>query len=288
MDTSVRISRFRQYLIPILIICIALVIAGLLALDATDNTPVTPIEQPESYVLPTQGHILLTTGTGATPRSIPEHEKAPITADDTIHTLADSQATIFWADGSFTRLGTGTTVVIRTLQDDPAHHISQIQFHLQQGRTWSHIMSYLMGGSYFRESIVHENIVATVRGTVYNVDTTNGYIQAVDHEVELMDQSTGKSALISAGNALNYTSFAQYLQNLVDTAWVNANQSADAAYVSEQLESLSSSFSGTSLSKTGALSFLSSAKSSLSEAIHGPSIDTFIQPLAQAVAKEDS
>ena len=265
----------KKLIIPIVIVLLATTIALLLLNGA--STADAPARSVVSTILPTRGHILLMSS-GSAIRSLSGGTRTPISADDTIRTLSDSEATIFWADGSYTRLGTGTTVHVRELKTDPANHISQVRFHLESGRTWSHIMSYLIGDSYFKESIKTENVVATVRGTVYDVDTTKGYIQAVDHEVTLTNTTTNRTTTVSAGNAIDYISFGEYMHSLIDAAWVAANTTADQAEISDRLNTLADSFTGGT--STGYLS-------SMQTLLYGPSTDDMVHRLGGAVARED-
>ncbi len=265
----------KKLIIPIVIALLAVTIA-LLLLDGAPTANV-PARSAVSTVLPTRGHILLMSS-GSALRSLSGGTRTPISADDTIRTLSDSEATIFWADGSYTRLGTGTTVHVRELKTDPTNHVSQVSFHLESGRTWSHIMSYLIGDSYFKESIKTENVVATVRGTVYDVDTTKGYIQSIDHEVTLTNTATNRTTTVSAGNAIDYLSFGEYMQSFIDAAWVTANMTADQVEISDRLNTLAASFTGKT--STGYLS-------SVQTFLHGPSTDDMVRRLGGAVARED-
>ncbi len=118
---------------------------------------------------------------------------------DKIKTL-ESTATIFWPDGSITRLGEKSSIVIHEMRANSANTGIQIDFSLEQGKSWSNVVKYMFGESYFHERFNNDTALAAVRGTVFEVNLDRKYIHTIDHAVSVQDigNSTG-SIFIVAG-----------------------------------------------------------------------------------------
>jgi hypothetical protein len=66
-----------------------------------------------------------------------------------------------------------------------------------------------------------------VRGTVYDIDLTRGYIRSVDHSVSLTDKS-GNSVSLLPGELVSVTDILKKLgKEVVDQAWNTMNQTRD-------------------------------------------------------------
>lgn len=102
---------------------------------------------------------------------------------DKIKTLVGSQATIFWTDGSITRLSEKTALTISTLSVSKDLSSIQIRFDTESGKTWSNVIRALLPDSFFEQTYDHGSYVATVRGTVFELNLDKHYLHAVSHAV---------------------------------------------------------------------------------------------------------
>ena len=76
----------------------------------------------------------------------------------------------------------------------------QIDFSLEQGKSWSNVIRYLYDTSYFHERFNDETALATVRGTVFEINLDDQYVHTVDHSISVEDlKNKGKSVLVTAG-----------------------------------------------------------------------------------------
>lgn len=82
---------------------------------------------------------------------------------DRITTFEKSAATIFWPDGSITRLAEKSSISIDEIRVRKDLSQIRIRFKLQSGKTWSDIIRFLTEGSYFTETYGDTNYAATVR-----------------------------------------------------------------------------------------------------------------------------
>ena len=69
-----------------------------------------------------------------------------------------------------------------------------------------------------------------MRGTVFEVNLEKGYIYSVDHAVTLKNQLLQTVSLLPGKIASAYDIFTELGQNVLDTAWIEANQIKDQAY----------------------------------------------------------
>lgn len=151
----------------------------------------------DPYVLSTKGTTLIIRDRLI---SLEEYKQAPIAVGDKIRTLADSQATIFWPDGSVTRLGEKSTIKINEMKAKSISENIEIDFSLEQGKSWSNVIRYLYDTSYFHERFNDETALATVRGTVFEINLDNQYVHTVDHSILVEDlKNKGKTVLVTAG-----------------------------------------------------------------------------------------
>lgn len=104
-------------------------------------------------------------------------------------TLPNSQATIFWTNGSITRLSEKTSI---TIGETPTEERSTVDFSLNSGKSYSRLFRYLRDDEYFNERYDNGEKIAAVRGTAFEIDTEKSYIHTTDHAVEIFDRS-GKS-----------------------------------------------------------------------------------------------
>lgn len=167
-----------------------------------------------------------------------EGEKESIFRGDRIKTL-DSTATIHWPDGSITRLGERSSIRINEMQAKTANEDIRIDFSLEQGKTWSNVIKYLYGDSYFHERFNNDTSLAAVRGTVFEVNLDRKYIHTIDHAISVEDLGTHTGSIfIVAGGVLDTDTRNALAQEKLDEVWNTLNNDADIIYLNERMESL--------------------------------------------------
>lgn len=111
---------------------------------------------------------------------------------DAIETKSASKATVTWPDRSITRLGENTRITIRKMDVTMNYEKIQISYDIKKGKVWNTIIRSMLGDSYFEARLPKNDIVAAVRGTVFEINLDARYIHAVSHDMTLSD-NTGKS-----------------------------------------------------------------------------------------------
>ncbi len=168
------------------------------------------------------------------PIVLQQGEYTEIKASDTLRTLADSMATILWPDGSVTRIKENSLVRIDTIEYDPVSSKTDIFFTLKNGGSWTNVIGYLSGESRFRQGLGDGEAVASVRGTVFEVDADDGYIRTLSHMVSV--ENTASGAAVSEGNAINFASLDEVSASLFDTEWEETNRKFDLDYVNTRIQ----------------------------------------------------
>lgn len=152
----------RRHFIPAVLSVLLAAIAFLLFVDVSQSNEMTlERERISPYVLCTQGKTVLQDSSGKT-TVLEAQQKQNVSAEDRIRTLASSAATIFWADGSVTRLGEKTNVSLLELRTD-SNGATQVEFSLNSGKTWTNLARALDPDSYFKERFDNDQKVAAVR-----------------------------------------------------------------------------------------------------------------------------
>ncbi len=233
-------SWVKKHFVTLLIILLAIIIAGTLFFETSDTPP-------ELYA--TQDTILKVTEGQATlihddKKILESWESAPIVMNDKITTFPSSRATIFWADGSVTRLGENTTLTITTLSVSKDLSSIQIKFDTESGKTWSNVIRSLLPDSFFEQTYDKGNYVATVRGTVFEVNIDKNYVKSIHHGVGIKNLSTQDTTEVLQGMSVNAKNWDQMAQELLDTAWENFNESEDKKYLDEQLKKVGDTLAG--------------------------------------------
>ena len=129
----------------------------------------------------------------------------------------------------------------------------QIDFSLEAGKSWSNVVKYYFGDSYFHERFNNDTALAAVRGTVFEVNLDHKYIHTIDHAVSIEDiwSHTG-STLIVAGWILDTDTRKVLVKDTIDEVWNKVNNDADVIYLNEKMESLKKEI----LSSAGKLNYL--------------------------------
>lgn len=163
---------------------------------------------------------------------------------DVITTAEDSISVFEWWDWSLTRLGENWKMIIEELNVE--HDLSKInlQFKLTEWRTWSNVVSFLWEESYFKQNF--EDIEASVRWTVFDVNLWTDTIFVQNHEVELDNWEQQK--IVTEWTAFNFKTFSlvditEFLNSIRDKAWEDYNTLWDDQYLGQLKDELLESFS---------------------------------------------
>ncbi len=181
---------------------IALVMWGLFAIIGillfSDSSKATPIisEKIDPYVLSTKGNTQIFRNRART--IVQENSTGSIFVGDKIRTL-DSTATVFWPDGSITRLGEKSSITINEMQAQTANENIRIDFSLESGKSWSNVIKYMFGESHFHERFNNDTSLAAVRGTIFEINLDRNYIHTIDHAVSIEDiqSHTGSTFVVA-------------------------------------------------------------------------------------------
>ena len=237
----------------------------------------------------TNSYVTLVEGKGTLNESFLETEKKYLlSVGDTIRVIWDSSlAVISWGDGSLTRLGGNTKIIIDKNEISRDYSTINISFQLIAGKTWSNIVSFIGKDSSFTQSF--QGIEAGVRGTIFDVDLEKEYIHVSDHQVELTLESW-EEIVITEGSAFDISSFSlieieKFLRDIQDATWAELNERFDAAYLGMLKQAL-----GQSLKESNPLTYILPLLSSKQQLLHALArADNYseIQELLDTIPNQD-
>ena len=215
-------------------------------------------------------------------------QRSLLQSGDTVRVIWDlGLAIIEWWDGSLTRLGWNTKIIIEQNQISRDYSTINISFQLIAGKTWSNIVSFIWRDSSFTQTF--DGVEAWVRGTVFDVDLDNGFVHVSDHQVELSLEDWN-SITLWEWDALDLSSFSlidleNFINNIQDTAWAELNKQFDNEYFDILKKSLQDS-----LEDANPLAFISpftSKKFQLTQALAKSSNYTEIQEILDTVSSSE-
>lgn len=209
---------------------IAVVVFALIALDSA-GMPDSASAEFSPHVLSTGGRTVVKRAEGTV--TISEGKTADIREGDQIKTLPASSATVFWADGSVTRLSEKTTIDVTELSANRDAGTSRIDFSVSEGKTWSRVYQYLTDDSYFKQRFDGGTKVAAVRGTAFEINTEKGYLRTESHAVDVTDPAGKLLATVPEGIAVRVTDLTALLASALDSAWKDLNLVEDAKFSAE-------------------------------------------------------
>ena len=219
------LSFFARHLAFSLMAGIAVLIFALLAFDSAgmptaDKTEFSP-------------HVLCTSGTTIVKRSdksvvLSAEKAADIFQGDQIRTRGGSAATVFWTDGSVTRLAENTTVNVSELLNNKDTASTKVDFSLVEGKTWSRVYRYLSDDSYFHQRFDEGRKLAAVRGTAFEINVDKGYLRTASHAVDVTDPAGKLLATVPEGAVVRVRDLQSLINSALDTAWEDINKTEDA------------------------------------------------------------
>ncbi|MDD2565892.1 MAG: FecR domain-containing protein [Candidatus Gracilibacteria bacterium] len=186
------------------------------------------------YLLVTKGSAIIKRDTIV---SLKENEKKVLEINDKIRTFDESSATVFWPDGSITRMGSKSAITISEMSASKDLSNIKIKFNIEQGKTWSNIVKFMTKNSYFTETYDFGNYAATVRGTVFEINLDDNYIHAVNHDVSLIDIKNDESYNVQQGLGRNLSSPKDTTPSeIFNQVWIAENLKLDNEFLKELLE----------------------------------------------------
>ncbi|MDD3145198.1 MAG: FecR domain-containing protein [Candidatus Gracilibacteria bacterium] len=177
-----------------------------------------------SYVVLVEGEAYLNND------SLSTDKKEKLSLNDVIKTTKEnSLAIIEWGDGSVTRLGGNTSIVINELFVSTNVEKLNISFELLSGKTWSNVISFIPEESYFKETFADTE--AAIRGTIFNLDLDKDYLYVIDHNVTLTKDS-GETIKVPEKEPIVLSSFTfisldEFIKNIRDNAFDEINRKFD-------------------------------------------------------------
>lgn len=235
-------STVRKHFVPLVISVLGASIAFLLFADVSSSSSKLSLnERIVPYVLCTEGKTIVKSDSSRTAETtlLAAQERTNVMVGNIIRTQAYSSATVFWPDGSITRLGEASAITIHSL-DSNQEGKTNVDFSLEGGKSWTNIARYLDPESNFTQRFDNDTKVAAVRGTVFEINMADDYVRTVDHAIQLKDASTGEEiGHLVSGSIVKATELNQTLpESIVNTTWAAFNQSADEILTKERLEDL--------------------------------------------------
>lgn len=142
---------------------------------------------------------------------------------------------ITWWDGSVTRLGWNSSMIINNLNVKDDLSSVNISFELIAWKTWSNITSFFWKDSYFLQTFNDNE--AAVRWTVFDIDLENKYLHVTKHAVNLTN-NLWKTVSIGENQAFNIESFSfinliDFINNYKDEKWQEINQNLDKLHLDD-------------------------------------------------------
>lgn len=158
-----------------------------------------------------------------------------LSAGNIVRTIwQDSLAVIEWWDGSITRLGGNTKISVGSNEVSRDYTQINISFDLIAGKTWSNVVSFIAQDSSFTQTF--KGVEAWVRGTVFDVDLEQWFINVTDHQVNLKD-IVGAEYIIGENKpfsleSLSFIEFSEFIRDLRDADWTELNKNLDTEFLS--------------------------------------------------------
>lgn len=200
------------------------------------KTSVLEYESINPYILVTEWTTIIRRSWENKILKIQQKEKKDIKLNDKIRTLDNSSATIFWPDGSITRLWNKTSITINEIKYSKDLSVYKINFNLENWKTWSNIVKFLTDDSYFTETYEDWNYAATARWTVFEINLDDNYINAYSHDISLVNNSKNATYNIKQWEVVEALKPDNIVWDfVVDKEWEEKNINQDKSYLDSLL-----------------------------------------------------
>ena len=228
----------RHYIIPIILSLLVAAIIFLLFVDVSGAKSKNISRQRiDPYVLCTEGKTIVQTTDGKN-STLEIWQKKALQSDDRIRTLSSSAATLFWADGSVTRLGEKTNISLIELKQTGSW-TTQVEFSLSTGKTWTNLARALDPDSYFKERFDNDQKVAAVRGTIFEINEDNNYLYTASHAVVIQDEKWKYLTSVPVGKIVQANNILKSLNtSVLDTSWEKLNTKWDTELSDARLKAI--------------------------------------------------
>lgn len=164
--------------------------------SVTPTPTATPTSSPETaLILIEEGKVQVTHENSDTM----VEEQSTVFVGDKIKTFPDSKATIIFPDNDVLRLDNNTEITLLDLVSSDTD--AKVKIEQNFGNTWSRVESILDKKREY--SVETPTLVATVRGTVFNVDATStdeSWVGVTESTVDVERKQDNMQLPVSAGN----------------------------------------------------------------------------------------
>lgn len=185
------------------------------------DDPITP------YISVASGSV--TIGRGDIAIDMTSGDRYNLSEKDIIMTKVNTFALVHWPDHSTTRLGSDSRMTINRMRVTEDYSAIEIEVLFEKGKAWNNVVRTIYPGSYFRAKLPDNNIIAWVRGTVFDINLGRNYIHSVDHSVSLSD-GLGRVATLLPGDIASTQDILKRLGTAaLDSAWIELNILQDTA-----------------------------------------------------------
>ncbi len=229
---------FRQHIVSVVLVTLITIIAFLLFVDVsnTKNLVVTK-DRIDSYILATEGKTIIKSADGSI-TTLEVQQKKNIRIDDRIRTLANSAATIFWTDGSVTRLGEKTNITVLEIKQG-IYGSTQVDFSISEGKSWSNLARWLDPESSFKQRYDNNQKIAAVRGTIFEINVEKGYLRTESHAIEIQDEKGSYLTTVTDGRSVTTDDSIKSIQSSnLDPKWQSQNLTFDWELAQERLQKI--------------------------------------------------
>lgn len=187
--------------ISLIILSIFWIIIWLLFIDASrfSDKSLTK-ERINPYVLCTEGTTIVSDSDN-TSTTLEVQDTKWLTTWQRIRTNKSSTATVFWVDGSISRLGEETEIVVNELKTS-TNGMTKVDMSLNSWKSWTNTSRILDKDSSFILRYESGERVAAVRGTVFDVNLDDWYIFTEAHAIEIANEKGEIIANVPQGTGL--------------------------------------------------------------------------------------
>lgn len=123
----------------------------------------------------------------------------PLLANDTITSSADAKATIYWPDGSLSRIKGESNIEIAQVTVSENNFDIQVDATIHKGEVWTKVLNMLTENS--EVTLRTQNTVAGIRGTVvyHHVTDTLEEVVPLEHVIDLKTSDTSYTLIENQG-----------------------------------------------------------------------------------------
>jgi len=151
----------------------------------------------------------------------------------------NSLAIINWWDWSITRVWWNSEIIINNAEVSDNLTSIKIDFELLKWKTWSDVISFVWGESYFYEKF--SDTTAAVRWTIYELNLERDYLYVISHEVKIIKNNQTKIIPEKKPFIISEFSFVwlvEFISKIRDKSWEQLNKQLDIEFYTNLLNQL--------------------------------------------------